>query len=392
MSVRYAVTVQDSAGNALIGRTVTLHNSGNANVLGTFTDNGDGTYYITVSASAKYDVRINGVLQDEMTGIYIPADDLPNNTALSAKADKVSGAVSGNLAGLNSSGNLIDSGYDPTDFLGQVDIIDTLVSTSAVDALSANQGRVLKGLVDADSAALLAHQNANGSGGSATPATNKVHNAAAIVIADAGARLSATDVEAALQELAGAGRSGETIKSLATLIGSMGLSSGEFIKDAGNITDALLMLNNQLYDLYLRGGDLNQSYRSKHLFVFQHNGTITNTWQYIYFGNVQTSESHGPVSPRDGSITAISLSWSAAVVESPTRQIGFIIYMNGIVHSSITIEDGQESLLKKTVYFPIGDNPVYAGSKLSVYALVSNNGSTINSISNPFLTVEVTLT
>ena len=392
MSARYSHTLQDSAGNALTGRTVTIHNTGNATVLGTFTDNGDGTYYIYVSVSGKYDIRVNGTLQDETTGIFIAVDDLPNNTALAAKADKVSGANSGNLAGLNSSGNLTDSGYDPTDFLGPADIIDTLVSTSAVDALSANQGRALKVLVDADSAALAAHQNANGAGGSGVPAINKVHNAAAIGIIDAGARFTATDIEGALQELAGSGRSAENVKSLATLIGSMGLSSGEFVKDATDITSALLMLNNQLYDLYLRGGELSQNYKSKNILVFQYPGAINNTWQYLYHGNLLTSEEHGPSVPRDGSITAISLSWSAAVVESITRTIRFMVYMNGLLHANITIEDGQESLLKKTVYFQIGDYPVFAGAKLSVYALVSNGGSITNSITNPYATLEVTLT
>ena len=41
------------------------------------------------------------------------------NTALGNKADKVSGAVSGNFAGLDANGNLIDSGNKASDFLTQ---------------------------------------------------------------------------------------------------------------------------------------------------------------------------------------------------------------------------------------------------------------------------------
>ena len=64
----------------------------------------------------------------------------------------------------------------------------------------------------AGSVDLSAHVNANGSGGSSIPPTNKVHNAAAIAIADANSRITATDVENSIQELAGSGRTSETIK------------------------------------------------------------------------------------------------------------------------------------------------------------------------------------
>ena len=45
-----------------------------------------------------------------------------------------------------------------------------------------------------------AHKNADGAGGSATPAANMAHNAAALGIADAGSLFTAANVEAALQE------------------------------------------------------------------------------------------------------------------------------------------------------------------------------------------------
>ncbi len=42
--------------------------------------------------------------------------DIPRNPDLEMKADKVGGAVNGNLAGLNNNGNLMDSGFSPPDF------------------------------------------------------------------------------------------------------------------------------------------------------------------------------------------------------------------------------------------------------------------------------------
>lgn len=49
---------------------------------------------------------------------------------ISGKADKVSGAVSGDLAGLNSSGNLTDSGYAPSDFSLATQFINDTSSTT----------------------------------------------------------------------------------------------------------------------------------------------------------------------------------------------------------------------------------------------------------------------
>ena len=71
-------------------------------------------------------------------------------TALDDKADKVSGAVNGNFAGLDTNGNLTDSGSKSSDFesadatiLKESEIIDHLASTSTTNPLSANQGKVL---------------------------------------------------------------------------------------------------------------------------------------------------------------------------------------------------------------------------------------------------------
>lgn len=46
------------------------------------------------------------------------------------KADKVAGATTGDLAGLNSSGNLVDSGYAPSDFSAATEITTDNSSTT----------------------------------------------------------------------------------------------------------------------------------------------------------------------------------------------------------------------------------------------------------------------
>lgn len=145
MSVRFSVTVQNSAGDAQTGKDVDLYANGGAKV-GDFTDNGDGTYYYDVSTSGKYDVYIGGVLQDEMTGVYIAADDLVAD--ISDKADKVSSPTTGNFAGLDANGNLTDSGNSASDFL-TCSIINDLTTGGTSDALSAEMGKTLKTLIGA---------------------------------------------------------------------------------------------------------------------------------------------------------------------------------------------------------------------------------------------------
>ncbi len=150
MAVRYSVVVQDAEGDAQTGLTVQLYNYGDTPgvdpAVATLTDNADGSYCCAVSASGKYSVAIGGTIQDELDGIYIAADDVV--TDITDKADKVAAAVNGNLAGLDVNGNLTDSGLAAASTLTTSDIINTLVSTSTTDALSAAQGKALKDAAD----------------------------------------------------------------------------------------------------------------------------------------------------------------------------------------------------------------------------------------------------
>ena len=74
---------------------------------------------------------------------------------ISGKADKVSGATSGNLAGLDSNGNLTDSGYAPSDFAkdswsSQSQVSSGSISFSGIDDTNSN-GYKLYINVDANS-------------------------------------------------------------------------------------------------------------------------------------------------------------------------------------------------------------------------------------------------
>lgn len=142
MSARFSITVQEADGDAKTGLNVDLYANGGAKV-GDFIDNGDGTYYISVATSGKYDVYIGGTIQDEMTGIYIPVDDTVLDSDIADKADKVGTPTAGNLAGLDANGNLTDSSYAPADF-NQGDTINDLTTGGATDNLSAEQGKTLK--------------------------------------------------------------------------------------------------------------------------------------------------------------------------------------------------------------------------------------------------------
>lgn len=106
MAKRYSITVIDEDGAAQAALDVDLYvGDGNATAkTGDFTDNTDGTYYIDVAATGEYTVKIGGVIQTELQSVWISVDDS----------------------------------------LTTGDIINTLVSTSTTDALSAAQGKVLQ--------------------------------------------------------------------------------------------------------------------------------------------------------------------------------------------------------------------------------------------------------
>jgi len=94
------------------------------------------------------------VVNDLVTGgTAVPLSAEQGKILQDNKANKVSGAVVGNFAGLDASGDLTDSGFGPSSFepvdasiLRTSDVIDNLTSTSVIYPLSANQGRILNDL------------------------------------------------------------------------------------------------------------------------------------------------------------------------------------------------------------------------------------------------------
>lgn len=79
----------------------------------------DASTTVTI-AGYEVDVKVNiskdegNVLEARADGLYVPK---PKDTDISGKADKVGGAVDGNFAGLDSNGNLTDSGKKVADFV-----------------------------------------------------------------------------------------------------------------------------------------------------------------------------------------------------------------------------------------------------------------------------------
>lgn len=86
------------------------------------TEGKDASTTITISGY-EVEVKVNisaeegNQLQMKADGLYVPA---PAAVDLSGKADKVSGATAGNLAGLDANGNLTDSGKKASDFVEKV--------------------------------------------------------------------------------------------------------------------------------------------------------------------------------------------------------------------------------------------------------------------------------
>lgn len=82
------------------------------------------TYEISISGTAKYATHASGDLATELNG----------------KADKVTGATSGNLAGLDASGNLTDSGVNPSNIKTKQTAVDDPTASgnaySFIDTLS----------------------------------------------------------------------------------------------------------------------------------------------------------------------------------------------------------------------------------------------------------------
>lgn len=97
---------------------------------------GDLSNYIQKSSTAGL-VKNDGSID---TTTYI--------SDVSSKADKVTGAINGNLAGLDSNGNLVDSGILATNVIKTSDVIDNLTTYNRTKPLSAYQGTELNSKIN----------------------------------------------------------------------------------------------------------------------------------------------------------------------------------------------------------------------------------------------------
>lgn len=101
----------------------------------------DGT---TITADVKVSAKTGNVLKVETgegeEGLFVAAQDVGD------KADKVSGATNGNFAGLDSDGNLTDSGSKAADFVAKtttiagVDLADNITKDEMLTALNVEDG------------------------------------------------------------------------------------------------------------------------------------------------------------------------------------------------------------------------------------------------------------
>lgn len=100
---------------------------------------------------------VDGVSPDVSGNVALTANDMPISAqdstkvaaAIGGKADKVSGAVSGNLAGLDANGNLTDSGSKASDFQTAL-TFDAAPTQSSANPVTS--GGVYNGLADAQAA------------------------------------------------------------------------------------------------------------------------------------------------------------------------------------------------------------------------------------------------
>lgn len=173
------------------------------------------------AAAIKYGIIENGVLK--LYKVASPASGATPDFALtlptqdlSGLANKVSGATSGNLAGLDANGDLTDSGYDPTDF-------------AAADHTHSDKADKVSGATNGNLAAL----DANGN------------------LADAGAALSTLETKAHAGDIP----NGATATTIVGYAAEVAAAEADDAQSAAETNSAVTMSQSGLtYSIY-QGGD-----------------------------------------------------------------------------------------------------------------------------------------
>jgi len=266
-----------------------------------------------------------------------------------------------------------------------------------------------------------AHKNADGSGGTSSPPTNKEHNAAAIYLADAGGRYSGTDIEAALQEIAGSGRTTQTVKDnydtiqnhlhaiindlitggttdalsaemgkdLGDDIGDMDFSTSTYLANMTNLTNALLALDAKIWEFFIRGSEPGSEANLRRILLFfSYDGQLIGTSGYLTMAKgIACSATHGIVMTRAGSITGISASWIGANITSD-RIIYLKVQKNGTDLINLQITDAEAANLKDSTTHAAGDYTFSAGDKIGMAYAIDASGDYLDDV---MIMVELTL-
>lgn len=108
-----------AAGDSYVSAAVDANNNKKINVAATqstITSLGLADTALQGVDSTQQGTNVKVTLGKSGKNVTVSVDETALGTSLNGKADKVSSATSGNLAGLDSNGNLTDSGYAPSNF------------------------------------------------------------------------------------------------------------------------------------------------------------------------------------------------------------------------------------------------------------------------------------
>jgi hypothetical protein len=148
-------------------------------------------YSSSAAAAAAAASAAENIVVEDVAGNFSGANV---EAVLAELQDNIDSAVAGDIAthvNADGSGGTSAPATNKVHNAAAIELEDSgsLFTATDVEAALAEQATTFNG-----------HKNADGAGGTNAPATNKVHNAAAVEVGDSGGYFDATDVEAALAE------------------------------------------------------------------------------------------------------------------------------------------------------------------------------------------------
>ncbi len=143
-NVSFFVQIEDSSGNVLFKKDIdpaselTFTKDGGPYVPGSKINNGDGSYYFTITESGKYSLLINGIEQDEFKDTYIAGEDSLTQQNIDGTPTKGQVILNSDILEIQDAATIVLEG----------EIVNNLVSSNTDKALSAAQGKTLKDVQD----------------------------------------------------------------------------------------------------------------------------------------------------------------------------------------------------------------------------------------------------